>query len=123
MRFLSNLLFVFLFLPCFAINNVLENILLNEDETYHATDLYQQLDEYEKNPININTANIEQLTYFIWLSENDLQKILQFRKAAQITSINDLKKLGISVNSVRNYLREIGVSKNRVGNIINYSLK
>jgi hypothetical protein len=100
MRFLSNLLFVFLFLPCFAINNVLENILLNEDETYHATDLYQQLDEYEKNPININTANIEQLTYFIWLSENDLQKILQFRKAAQITSINDLKKLGISELSV-----------------------
>ena len=104
MKFLTNLLFIISLLPCFAIDNAVEKLLLNEEETYHATELYQQLDEFEKNPININTATLEQLSNFIWLSEDDLQKILQFRKTDKFKSIDDLRNLGIADLSKINYL-------------------
>ncbi len=108
MKFLTNLLFIISVLPCFAIDNTVEKLLLNEEETYHATELYQQLDEFEKNPININTATLEQLSNFIWLSEDDLQKILQFRKTDKFKSIDDLRNLGIadlSIDALISYIR------------------
>ncbi len=48
-----------------------------------------------------------------------LEKILQNSK---FTSKELAQKLQVSINTVRNYLKEIGAIKNRVGRVINYSL-
>jgi len=108
MRYLTSLLLIISFAPCFAISDAVENLLLNEEETYHATELYQQLDEFEQNPININLASVHHLQYFLWISEDELNKILQSRQKAPLRSLADLKKLGIPeicVDALEPYIR------------------
>ncbi|MFO7895707.1 MAG: hypothetical protein R6U84_02090 [Candidatus Cloacimonadales bacterium] len=96
MKYLISLYLVLSSVSALAISDAVENILLNEEETYYATELFQQLDEYEQHPLNINTATAQQLKTFIWLSEDEIAQIIALRRQADFNSAQDLAKTGIA---------------------------
>ncbi|MBN2017455.1 MAG: helix-hairpin-helix domain-containing protein [Candidatus Cloacimonetes bacterium] len=73
----------------------MEKLFSSEDETYISTELQRHLEYLKKHKLDINKASFEELVELPWLSPQDGEEILRFRKKHSITNSNDLQKAGI----------------------------
>ena len=69
----------------------IENLIENEDEFSDAHNLFEILSELEENPLNLNKANIEQLSLLPWISDILAIKIIEYKK--QNKKFNSLEEL------------------------------
>ena len=74
----------------------MEKLFSSEDETYISTELQQRLEYLEKHKLDINRADYDEIAELPWLSPQDVDAILIYRKKHTITSKKALKKAGIS---------------------------
>lgn len=106
MRFKPLILFL-LFITVLSAEDSEEKLFSFEDETYHATELSDLLQDIKKDPININSASAIDLALLPWLSEMDINKIINYCKTEHINSLQQLAKLGISeitINEIKDYI-------------------
>ena len=73
-----------------------EKIFSFEDDTYHSTELSDLLENIRKNPYDINTVSQTDLEKLPWLSETDIEKIINYRKAEKISNWKEFIKTGIN---------------------------
>ena len=78
-----------------------EKLFALEEETYHSTELSDFLENLRKHPLNINKIPKIDLQKFPWLSENDIEKIISFRKQTKILNWTQLRKTGINDITLR----------------------
>jgi len=84
-----------------------ENIFSLEGETYHSTELSDQIEYLSKHPININTASKTELEKLPWLSEQEIELIIFHREKINYTKIRDLKNIGINyitISEIKKYI-------------------
>jgi len=84
-----------------------EKLFSIEDDTYHSTELSETLDNIKKHPFNINKVSRSNLDKLPWLSENDIELILQFRKCKEINNFSKLAEIGINeitISELKPYL-------------------
>lgn len=77
-----------------------EKLFSFEDETYHATELSDFLQNIKNSPLNINTADAEELSRIPWLSEIDISKIIAYRNSHRISNLNELFKTGLNAVTI-----------------------
>lgn len=103
-----NILFVFLLLISFLFGaDEDEKIFATEEDTYHETELSEQLLKLKEQRIEINYASKKELQLLPWLSNEDINCIIKFRKSHKIQSNKDLFKLGINfvtIEDIQNYI-------------------
>lgn len=101
------ILFFFLFAAIIFAEDSEEKIFSFEDETYHSTELSDLLQSIKRKPINVNTADENELALIPWLSEKDIQKIIHSRNSQKITNLENLSTIGIdaiTVNELEDYI-------------------
>ncbi|HPR17896.1 MAG TPA: hypothetical protein PLD62_06595 [Candidatus Cloacimonadota bacterium] len=84
-----------------------ENIFAIEEETFHANETSEILSAIRENPLEINSASREDLWQLPWLSEDDIDLILSFRKEKKIRSEQDLASCGIdpiTISEIAEYI-------------------
>jgi len=74
----------------------MEKLFSSEDETYISTELQQHLEYLEKHKLDINKADYDELVELPWLSSQDVEAILLYRRKHTITDNTALQKAGIS---------------------------
>jgi hypothetical protein len=62
-----------------VITDIMERYIENDESTIDYTDLQEQLEYYNKHPININNATRIQLERLVFLNESDIQALLSHR--------------------------------------------
>lgn len=82
----------------------IEKLFSTEEETYKITELYSHLQYLKKNKLDINQASYQDLIILPWLSPVQIENIIQFRKQKNITNKNQLKKAGISDDTIEEIL-------------------
>ena len=82
----------------------IEKLFSTEEETYKITELYSHLQYLKKNKLDINQASYQDLIILPWLSPVQIENIIQFRKQKNITKKNQLKKAGISDDTIEEIL-------------------
>lgn len=101
------LLVFFLFAVILFAEDSEEKIFSFEDETYHSTELSDLLQNIKRKPIDVNTADENELALIPWLSEKDIQKIIIHRNSYKITKLEDFSEIGIdavTVNELKDYI-------------------
>ena len=101
---MGNKKFFFVFLLIIAVCQLhaedteeqMEKLFSSEDETYISTELQQHLEYLEKHKLDINKADYDELVELPWLSPQDVDRILLYRKTHAITNNTTLQKAGIS---------------------------
>jgi hypothetical protein len=78
----------------------MEKLFSSEDETYISTELQQRLEYLEKHKLDINRANYDELVELPWLSPQEVDAILRFRKKNSISNPEVLHKAGISFEKI-----------------------
>ena len=73
-----------------------EKLFSREEDTYHSTELSEILESIKKQPFNINRVPRLELEKLPWLSENDIDLILQSRKDEKINNFSKLSEIGIN---------------------------
>ncbi len=74
------------------IEELIENISENSDSEIDFTSLYEDLNFYYRNPLNINTATREDLEKIQFLNENQIDAILEYiKKYGKMLSIYELQ--------------------------------
>jgi len=58
----------------------MEKLFSSEDETYISTELQQRLEYLEKHKLDINRADYDEIAELPWLSPQDVDAILIYRK-------------------------------------------
>lgn len=112
------ILVFFLFAAILFAEDSEEKIFSFEDETYHSTELSDLLQSIKRKPINVNTADENELALIPWLSEKDIQKIIHSRNSQRITNLEDLSAIGIdaiTINELEDYVT--------FGSLIDFKLK
>lgn len=90
-RIFLTFLFLLISTITFAQEVEIENLLENQEEYSDISELVQTLSELEKNPIDINSASIDQLTILPWISTVQAIAMIRFReKNGKFRSIDDL---------------------------------
>ena len=104
----KSILFLFLLLNLVIFADEGEEKLFSiEDDTYHSTELSETLDKIKKHPYNINKVSGSNLEKLPWLSENDIDLILQYRKDKKINNFSKLTEIGINeitISELKPYL-------------------
>ena len=80
----------------------MEKLFSSEDETYISTELQQRLEYLQKHKLDINKADYNELAELPWLSPQDVDAILLYRKTHSITSMKKLQEAGISEDIIQN---------------------
>ncbi len=112
MRRLLLIVFLIIFsLQIYADEEQMEKLFSTEEETYKITELYNHLQNLKKNKVNINDAKYQDLIMLPWLSPVQIENIIQFRKQKNITNKNQLKKAGISDDTIEEILPYISFRK------------
>lgn len=112
MRRLLLIVFLIIFsLQIYADEEQMEKLFSTEEETYKITELYNHLQNLKKNKININDAKYQDLIMLPWLSPVQIENIIHFRKQKNITNKNQLKKAGISDDTIEEILPYISFRK------------
>ena len=77
-----------------AIDNLIEDIAESSDEELDYTQLYEDLYYYAQNPLNLNTATRKDLEKIQFLSDFNIEDILEYqRTAGEMQSIYELQLL------------------------------
>ncbi|MCF7859300.1 MAG: hypothetical protein K9N07_08285 [Candidatus Cloacimonetes bacterium] len=93
--------FLFLFTFSFLIaQDNLEIIQSQQEETYYPTEIVEFLQNTKINPLNINTITEDELFFFPWLSDQDINKILTSRRTKTISGFSDLTELGLDAETI-----------------------
>ena len=104
----KSILFLFLFLSIIIFaDEGEEKLFSSEEDTYHSTELSETLDKIRKHPFNINKVSRSNLEKLPWLSENDIDLILQYRVKKEINNFSKLDEIGINeitVSELKPYL-------------------
>jgi hypothetical protein len=84
-----------------------EKIFSLEEETFHANETSEMLEAIRRNPLNINLASDKKLQKLPWLSEEDINLILKYRKQNVISNWYTLLEIGlnsITISDIKNYI-------------------
>ena len=97
-----------------------EKIFSSEEETYHSTELSDMLIELRKNQLNINTVSRSELEKLPWLSENDIEKLIDKRRKTPFSQWSDLAKIeinDITITEMKPYFKFTGKREFNISNI------
>ncbi|RXQ96531.1 helix-hairpin-helix domain-containing protein [Ancylomarina salipaludis] len=88
------------------IEKMIETIAENSDESLDYTTLLENFNELYENPINLNTANKQELERLFYLSEYQIQNLLEYRKNnGLIYSFYELRLLdGFNYGTLQNII-------------------
>ncbi len=95
-----------------AIDNLIEEIAESSDEELDYTQLYEDLYYYAQNPLNLNTATRQDLEKIQFLSDFNIEDILEYqRTAGEMKSIYELQLLeSFSDEDIRHILPFVTVA-------------
>ncbi len=95
-----------------AIDNIIEEIAESSDEELDYTQLYEDLYYYAQNPLNLNTATREDLEKIQFLSDFNIEDILEYRRTyGEMKSIYELQLLeSFSDEDIRHLLPFVTVA-------------
>ncbi|MCK4312012.1 MAG: helix-hairpin-helix domain-containing protein, partial [Candidatus Cloacimonetes bacterium] len=96
---LRNSVLILILLICSSIvfaEDAEEKIFSFEDDTYHSTELSETLEKIRKQPFDINKASRKELEKLPWLSEKDIEKIIEWRERKHIKNWKDIASIGIN---------------------------
>lgn len=126
MRFFTNLIFLFIPIWVFAqvdtidqavpeeARQIVEDFLQNTESegTFDFNTLFERFEEYRKNPINLNTAEENELRELGILSDIQIINLLQYRKdAGELVAIFELQAIpGLDLPTIRTLLPFVTVS-------------
>ncbi|RZT97180.1 helix-hairpin-helix protein [Ancylomarina subtilis] len=93
------------------IEKMIETIAENSDESLDYTTLLENFNELYENPINLNTANKQELERLFYLSEYQIQNLLEYRKNnGLIYSIYELRLLdGFNYSTLQDIIPFVSV--------------
>lgn len=104
----NRILLLLILLPCLLLaEDAEEKIFSLEEETFHANETSDILETLRRNPLDINRASRADLQKLPWFSEEDIKKIIEYRKQQDIASWQDLDKIGINsitISDIQDYL-------------------
>ena len=94
---------------CFSQEQELEKLLEEETEYSDQSDLIESLMEFEKNPININTATMQQLSILPWITPSVAKNIVDYRSKhgnfkdiVELMNVSDIT--ADLINILKNYI-------------------
>lgn len=93
------------------IDSQLEELFSADEEISISPELYDELLELQKSKLNLNDASYEELLQIPWLSPQEAEKILQYRKHTKFTKVDDLKSAGIPQGTIDEILPFISFTR------------
>lgn len=116
---------IFCAVVCLAQQPDVESFLERQDEYSDISDLLELLAEFEKNPIDLNRATIEQLTQLPWISDILARNIIQLREqTGGFRSIEQLSQIeGIDAELLQILQNFITISSPKVLDLFSLSAK
>jgi hypothetical protein len=106
----------------FLYSNESEDALFSrEEETFHQTELAEILNKLKNEPLDINHSSSKMLKKLPWLSDNDIEKILDLRKNHFIRNKKSLIEIGINQVTIERILPYISFT--RINNLKKYEDK
>lgn len=97
------------------ISEIVEQIASTSEEETDLTDLQAEITELLANPINLNTAGEEELRKISWLSEFQIQSLLDYRlQYGNFLSIYEISYIyGFDVNTAKNLAPFVKIEDNQ----------
>jgi len=86
------------------IENIIENIAEENEENLDYTNLLEEITQLINNPINLNTAEKDELLRLYFLSQNQIDNLIKYRTTSgEIFSLYELQLIpGFSYELIKN---------------------
>ena len=81
--------------PLFS-NESEDALFSREEETFHQTELASLLEKLKNSPLEINSVSGKKLKILPWFSNDDVDKILKYRKNNVIKNRKSLQHIGLN---------------------------